>query len=91
MLGLDSSDENCNADVIGEGRVFLLSARFCGLGGGGTSEKSRLGLLTALTSGLVGARITKLDDRLLPRDGALDRCRMSSGMGSKAAGSDVWR
>ena len=53
------------------GMVRRLGFWLRGISGPPSSDKSRFGLLVACTSGLVGARIIKLEDRLLPKDGAL--------------------
>lgn len=87
-MGLYSRGENCSADDMGEGIVRRRSARLICCGVGSTSEKSRLGLLTALTKGLVGGRMTKLDERLLPRDGARALLCTSASELSNPAGSD---
>lgn len=55
-------------------RLLVLSRRsMCGSGSVSSVGLSKYGLTVAFTSGLVGARMMKLDDRLLPREGALRR------------------
>jgi hypothetical protein len=61
--------------VLGNGSVRRLWTLVVHDAKGSSSATSSPVVLIALTRGLVGVRMTKLDDRLLPRDGALERCR----------------
>ena len=68
-IGVIAKDWNEDGGIV---RLLVLSRRetdcdSCSLYAG----KSRSMLLVAWTRGLVGALITKLDDKLLPKDGAL--------------------
>jgi hypothetical protein len=66
-------------------RAFLLES--CGFSLG---EKSKEGLFMACTSGLVGTLMTKLDDKLLPSDGARDRLRGSLYKDLEVGGLGEW-